>query len=216
MNKIKVFLLENKFQVSVFILIILHVVGIVGILFDKTRNLVLPLTPANLIIGILLLLWNHEKKLDNIAAYFFVSFSVGMGVEILGVQTGFPFGEYAYGANLGGKLAGVPFIIGLNWFYLTYVFAVIWKRVPQIWLRWNMIALSMVIFDLLLEAIAPALDFWQFDHDTVPIKNYISWYLVSLGLAWAGDRLRIVTANKLAPYLIIVQSIFFLIILFWF
>ena len=48
-------------------------------------------------------------------------FWTGILVEFLGVNYGLLFGEYSYGKNLGPKLFGVPFLIGMNWVILTTI-----------------------------------------------------------------------------------------------
>ena len=40
----------------------------------------------------------------------------------------------------------------------------------------------MILLDLLIEPIAPVLDFWVFDGGEAPLQNYIGWTAVALFL----------------------------------
>ena len=62
-------------------------------------------------------------KLNNMNQIFslLLIFLIGMFSEFIGVNYGVIFGEYIYGNNLGFKLFGVPFLIGLNWVILTVI-----------------------------------------------------------------------------------------------
>ncbi len=54
------------------------------------------------------------------AAVVLVTTVGGLGVEALGVATGFPFGRYAYGTALGPQLVGVPLVIPLAWTWMAW------------------------------------------------------------------------------------------------
>jgi putative membrane protein len=106
-------------------------------------------------------------------------FSVGMLVEWLGVHYRWFFGTYSYGENLGPKLDGIPFIIGIFWAVLTMITA---KMAQALTGRYHYVissallgAVLMVGLDVLLELLAPHFDYWTF----VPapgIENYLSWF----------------------------------------
>ncbi len=99
----------------IFVLIILHLVGVVGILIPQTRNLVLSLSSINLFLGFIVILLSERKNLTGILVFSLIAFLIGYGSELIGVHTGALFGNYWYGANLGLKLMEVPLIIGINW-----------------------------------------------------------------------------------------------------
>lgn len=57
-------------------------------------------------------------------AIFFVvtTLAIGFGVEVLGINTGMVFGgKYAYGDLLGEKVLGVPIVVPLVWFIISYI-----------------------------------------------------------------------------------------------
>lgn len=57
-----------------------------------------------------------------------IVYLIGMIVELIGVNTGLLFGTYQYGENLGIKVFGVPFLIGINWGVITFLTANIANR----------------------------------------------------------------------------------------
>jgi uncharacterized membrane protein len=56
---------------------------------------------------------------------------LGLAAEILGVHTGFPFGDYVYSDSLGPRLAGVPIIVPLAWTMLAYPFLLLGRRLAR-------------------------------------------------------------------------------------
>jgi putative membrane protein len=43
-------------------------------------------------------------------------------------------------------------------------------------------SLLMVALDLCIEPVAIALDFWTWQSDSVPIQNYLAWFITALAL----------------------------------
>ena len=110
---------RNRFFWSVFLLLLIHIAGAIGIAFYDTATFS-GMTPYNLIIMFVILLLN-ENKIDEILILVFVfSFLIGFITELIGVNTGFLFGDYVYGKILGIKFFNVPILIGLNWFTIVF------------------------------------------------------------------------------------------------
>src|SRR5210317_1641889 len=113
--------IDKKRQLAVFLVWLFTVSGIVGITIGYS-DFFLPLTPVNLLVSFVLLLWMIDFNLKTLLALL-VPFSFGMITEYLGVNYGYIFGSYSYGANLGPKVGGVPWMIGINWALLTFITA---------------------------------------------------------------------------------------------
>ena len=89
------------------VLAILYVVGIAG-LNSSYESWFLALTPSHLPISLFILLAVHPSwSLGQILVMLFVALA-GFLVEVLGVNTGFPFGTYSYGEVLGVKILNTP------------------------------------------------------------------------------------------------------------
>ena len=78
-------------------------------------------TPLNLTVMLIILLVNMYKIVKQEILSILLIFFIGMLAEGLGVNYGLIFGKYDYGNNLGFKLFGVPFLIGINWIMLTII-----------------------------------------------------------------------------------------------
>lgn len=143
-----------------------------------------------------------------------LGFLTGMITEILGVQWGWIFGNYQYGDALGYKVFGVPLLIGVNWALLTIITGAIAQQFYQNLFMRIVIGVGLMIFlDLLIEPIAPVLDFWVFDGGEAPFQNYIGWTAVALFLQSIFHYFRITVKGWFPHQLYLLQIIFFAVLL---
>lgn len=97
-----------------------------------------------------------------------------MTTEIIGVNTGILFGDYAYGTVMGPKLLGVPFLIGINWFVIVFCCGSLMQElnkvmlakyeapIPRTIVKWSVVidgAVMATFFDWLMEPVAIHLGF---------------------------------------------------------
>lgn len=198
----------NKAQISIGILIIFHLVGIGGVLFGNPSEFLM-LTPLNLLLTLVLLLINHPKQRRNWV--FVVIYLAGFLVEMLGVNTGFPFGTYAYGPVLGPKLFETPLMIGVNWLILLYGANAI---TDQFGLTHVVKAIAagglMVLLDFFIEPVAIHYNFWQWESPNPPLSNYLAWFAIAVILS-LFLRLSEVKLNlKIGRIVFIIEFVFFL------
>ena len=140
-------------------------------------------TPLNLALMLIILLVNMDKIIKQEILSILLIFFIGMLAEGLGVNYGLIFGKYDYGNNLGFKLFGVPFLIGINWIMLTIIsgsIASLLFKNKNIFLTITCGALLMLAMDFVMEPIAPKLDLWQFENLVVPLSNYFGWFIIGL------------------------------------
>ena len=143
-----------------------------------------------------------------------LGFLTGMITEILGVQRGWIFGDYQYGDALGIKVLGVPLLIGVNWALLTIITGAIARQFYQNLFMRIIIGVGLMIFlDLLIEPIAPVLDFWVFDEGEAPFQNYIGWTAVALFLQIIFHSFCITVKGWFPHQLYLLQIIFFTVLL---
>ena len=171
----------NREITSIAIIWLFHVSGILGIIYGNSEWFI-SATPLILSINFALLLINCNSH-----KWFFhmviLGFLTGMITEILGVQRGWIFGDYKYGNALGYKILGVPMLIGVNWALLTIITAAIAQQFYENLFMRIVIGVCLMIFlDLLIEPIAPVLDFWAFEGGNAPLQNYIGWTAVAIFL----------------------------------
>lgn len=198
-------------RISISGLVIFHVIGIAGYLFFGTQMFVLAW--LNLLVSFFLLVFPYGKAffLSNWPV-FVLTFLLGLLIEIIGVHTGFPFGTYNYGNSLGIKFLSVPIVIGLNWTMLSFAATSVWMKFSSKWLGAFAGAVTLTLLDLLMEPLAPQFDFWVFSEGLPPIRNFVSWFIFSfvLCLIW---RRTVINYNRIALFFIIVQYLFFGILL---
>ncbi len=204
--------IDTAEQRSIFVLIILYIVGIIGVLIPFHENFLL-LTPINLLVSLALVLWHHSRWNTGTMITLLLCWLIGFSIEHLGVSTGQIFGEYTYGPILGYQLWKTPLMIGVNWMLLIYCTSVSTNYfLPKSgWFLKSIIAASlMVSLDVLIEPVAIHYNFWQWATPEVPWKNYFAWWVISFCL----NSLFIISdekneQNKVAMTLLILQFAFF-------
>jgi bisanhydrobacterioruberin hydratase len=115
---------------------------------------------------------------------------LGLGIEYLGLVTGFPYGYFSYGSNLGYKIFDIlPYTVGFSWAPLVIGAYVLSARVFS--LRWKRILSSVLIllcFDGLLDPVAVDRMFWTYAHGGayygVPLSNFLGWILSGFLGVW--------------------------------
>lgn len=197
-----------KSSLLILLLIIFYTVGTIGLL-SENRSSFLELSFLNLAISFLILILGRITHSIRFYVFCVVGFFIGMGAEWLGVHTGYLFGDYVYGKNLGPLWSGVPLIIGINWIMLTIIAAAVVAKLKSHWLLKAFLAtLLMLSLDLLIEPVAIESDYWTWN-GAIPVSNFIGWFLVALLLQilYFGNRLN--EPNKVAVVLFFIQLVFF-------
>lgn len=221
-------LVLNRKNIATGIAILFHFCGVIGILMSGNKDWFIKNTSLNLILMALLLIWNQPEKSKSFFLFLIVAFITGMGVEMIGVNTGTLFGIYQYGNVMGAKLNGVPWLIGLNWFVLVFCCGVVMRHLHQ-WLHTKYEELDInlapwveklsllfdgaflaTFFDWIMEPVAMKLGFWDWKDNLVPNFNYGCWFVISMGLLWLFSKLKFNKQNPFAVHLLIIQALFFL------
>ncbi len=204
---------NDKTKLSIAFLIIIHSVGIAGML-SPYKSYFEGLTPVNLLVSFVVLMLNHKQLNQRWVVFFISIFLAGFGVEVLGVNTGFPFGEYTYGQNLGFKLFNTPLIMGLNWVMLIYCSAGVVQLHHNKFIQAAIAATFLLLYDLNLEPVAIEIGLWSWDLVSIPIENYISWFFIAYAMHYALLRFMSVPSNQIARPLFFIQMLFYTVINF--
>jgi len=204
-------MLKNKENIIVIIILILHLVGIGGLMSDNFHDLFIKLVPYNLLVTTGLLLFTHKHWNKQFIAFIGLCFGIGFAVEAVGVNTGLIFGDYYYGDVLGIKLFKTPLMIGVNWLLLVYAVGSITSKYGSNWILKSILgAALLVILDVLIEPIAIELNFWQWLSLGVPIKNYVGWFVTGFVLLAIFHLLKFDKQNKVGMAVYLIQLIFFI------
>lgn len=121
-----------------------------------------------------------------------LSLGISLGLESLGVATGFVYGAYHYTDRLGPMFLGlVPYLIPLAWLMMIYPSWVISRRVSQGWRSgWRLDvgtaalgALVMVAWDLVLDPLMSDVEHWVWEQPGeffgIPLHNFAGWWFTA-------------------------------------
>lgn len=188
--------------------VIFYAVGLVGLLYF--RELFRQLVPLSLVLTATILFIFHypwSRAYQLFAAGLVVA---GWLVEWIGVRTGVIFGFYRYGSDFGITLDGVPILIGVNWLMLTYCCGILVQTL-NIRPPWRALsgAALMVGMDLLLEPVAMALGWWQWQTGTPPLQNFVAWFYLSFLFLLAMFSIPHRPVNPLAVWILLAHASFF-------
>ncbi len=200
----------SRLTIAKIIVVALHVVGIIGLSLPEYRWLFLLLTPYQLLSTMILILVFHRGWNDAFPIFAAAAFWIGFGSELIGIHTGYLYGDYVYGASLGPNLWDVPLVIGVNWFVLVYLTgAVFHKSIPNDYYAAFLGAVSMTALDYVMEPVAVALDFWSWKFDIIPGENYLGWMGVSFLIHLIYRKIKFEKENQLAAFLLVALIVFF-------
>ncbi len=190
--------------------IIFYSVGILGFLMPFTKNIFIAITPFALLLNTYLLIIYHQNIQFKDMLVFLSIFLLGYIIEVIGVNTGLIFGSYSYGHTLGVKLFDTPLLIGVNWLFLTYTATSAADYFTKD--RWPTLIVAptlMVIYDIVLELVAPHIDMWYWENSVVPLQNYIAWFIIAFAFVAILKAFKTNTHNPLALVILICQFLFF-------
>jgi len=209
---------ENRFTIAV----VFPAVGAVSLLASAEGALPAPLrfNPYLLLFGVAVM---RLPLVAGIAPLFTRRVGAAVlalcgytyAVEFVGVRTGYPYGEFAYGVDLGPMLAGeVPAALPLFFLPLVvnaYLLSILLlgeaaDRTP---LRLGAVVAAVVAMDLALDPGAVAVGFWSYadgGYYGVPWLNYAGWVLsATVAVAafdFAFDRAALVDRLRGCPFML--------------
>jgi len=112
---------------------------------------------------------------------------VGLGMELLGTSTGWPFGPYAYSGFLGPKVFGlVPAVLPPSWYGVALVAHELARGLSRSTMRRVAIgAVFMVCWDVVLDpAMIAAIPVWDWHVDGplygMPWLNLFGWFVTGV------------------------------------
>lgn len=203
--------LQQRTNVWIAVIIILHVVGLAGIISETYRPLFTALSPINLLLSAALMLWLQPSYSASVKVWLMLVFLIGFFAEVIGVKTGLLFGEYQYGNVLGLKLLDVPLLIGFNWMMVSLgSYVLIQPARVNKYLKAILATLLCVLLDVFIEPVAIKLGYWHWFVGFPPLQNYIGWFFVALVIQlYPAVFNKHIPKNRVAAALFITQFVFF-------
>mgnify|MGYP006284143465 CR=1 FL=1 len=180
---------ENRFTIAV----VFPVVGAVLLLASAEGLLPDPLAfnPMLVLTGVLVmrspLVVGVSPVVDRTALLGVVGLAgYAYAIELVGIHTGVPYGEFYYGVDLGPMLGGVP--LALPVFFLPLVLnayllclLLLGERAERTLTRLLAVIALVLAMDVVLDPGAVALGFWRYPGGgafySVPLSNYAGWVL---------------------------------------
>ncbi len=208
----------ERSAILIFMIILFHAVGLAGLSISFMQPLFLALVPFHLLLMLVLICFSHHEFDLKFVLFIVTTAILGYGVEWLGIHQHFVFGTYTYGDTLGIKLGGVPVIIGINWFLLTYASGVFAQRLfaSSVLARIIFGAFIMTMSDVIIEPIAIRFDYWHWqttgDFLTAPLINYIGWFVVSIIMLAIFETFAFKRQSRVAIALLFAQALFFILL----
>lgn len=133
-------------------------------------------------------------------ALFAITALGGLIIEVVGVSTGVPFGEYRYLDSLGPRFLGVPLVIALAWTMMAYPAYVVAEIVGGSLLRRGMVGgWALASWDLFLDPQMVQAGHWAWRTEGrlvfggIPVSNYVAWLAVATAMMLA---LRLLTRGQ--------------------
>jgi putative membrane protein len=104
----------------------------------------------------------------------------------------------------------VPIIMGINWVILSLATRGIIQRFFKLPIMKILVSsVLMVSLDVLLEPLAPQLDYWSFDTMVAPLSNYMGWLIYSLLIQILLELVQFKGHFMISLHILIIQLLFF-------
>ncbi len=110
-------------------------------------------------------------------------------VEVIGIRTGWPFGQYSYDGSLGYQILDVPIVVPFAWVMISHPLLIASRRVAP---RWVFLygGFSLMAWDLFLEPqmVSAGRWTWVFSgphvpyQKEIPLSNAFGWLLSGIAL----------------------------------
>ena len=192
------------------VLLLFHVTGFLGLAFSRNPAFYLQFVPLNLLLTAALLVAFQPDRTATFWWFLLSTAAVGFFVEVAGVRTELLFGAYSYGDTLGPRWLQVPLIIGLNWWMLTYMGAVLTRYVAAPEFVRALLATALIVgLDVCLEPVAVRFGFWEWRYNIIPLQNFKGWFAIALILQVYANRTPFAKRNQLVPFVYLLQLLFF-------
>ncbi len=209
--------MERKIDIdnrrTLIVLYVMYSVGIIGHIIEPVRDFMLTLTPITLLFTGGLVLFAYARIDREIIQWFLFTYIMTFCLEVFGVKTGFIFGDYTYGDVLGFKIFETPIIIGYNWVLVILGSILISKQIKN--KAWFVIIVApalAVLFDIILEPVAMKLGYWNWEGGTIPLQNYLAWFIIAFLFTFYFVVLKIKITHRVAIHYFLIQLVFFMIL----
>ncbi len=201
-------------QYSVIFIAVAFLLGIVLHLIPDLRPLIIRLTELNLFLMSSLIfafgLLNNHRNLTEFTFWGLITILCVFLVAVVGINTGVLFGSFEYGSTLPTTVAHIPLVVPLNWaMLLLSAYGFFSNAVSQRHLRALLASVVVFLLNLLIQPVGVKLGYWVWDTDTIPVQNYISWFVVSIIFTQILALMKIHARSVIFKTYLIMQFLFY-------
>jgi putative membrane protein len=193
------------------IIAVFYLFGIFFHLLPATSAYMELLTPYVLLVVGAVVLYTALREGDRgLAVWAAGMYALTFFLEALGVATGAVFGSYHYGEVLGAHVFGVPPVIGFNWVLVLLGCVRASEKLTS-----SAVAAALftgataVMFDLVLEPVAISLGYWTWEGGSIPLQNYVAWFIIAAVGGWVYRRTGLSTRSVVPSWYVVIQLAFF-------
>ena len=201
----------SRKRLVLFILISFFGLGVLWHALPAVFPVMMMITPYVLFVfGMVIFLPAFLEDGRRLLLWACLTYLLTFAIEAAGVATGRIFGVYSYGEALGAKLLGVPLLIGFNWTIVVLGIASFFSRfIKNRFLVIVLVALGGVLFDWVMEPVAIALDYWNWQNAVIPLRNYLAWFAIGFAAATGYALLDIKLKTIYPSVYVLIQLLFF-------
>ena len=166
--------------------------------------------PAMLLTTIVLLCFHKKWSKEFVFSLMLTGFS-GFLISVIGLKTGYVFGFFQYGFTLGYRFWDTPLMMIPYWMTTVYVCRQVAEMVARDTFLVSVLAAGcMTLLDYFLEPFAIKFGLWSWNQGTVPLHNYIGWFISGLIIQYVYCKSIKLPPNKLSLVIYLIQLGFFI------
>ena len=127
--------------------------------------------------------WKYIRR------YVLITLPFAFLIELIGENTGWPFGTYFYDASLGPQLLGIPIVVPFAWAMMAHPLLIVARRMSKTW-TFLYGGFALMAWDLFLDPQMVGDDRWKWEvtgshvpfQPNIPLSNMFGWLLAGIAL----------------------------------
>jgi putative membrane protein len=121
--------------------------------------------------------------------YVLITLPFAFLIELIGENTGWPFGTYSYDASLGPQFLGIPIVVPFAWAMMAHPLLIVSRRMSKTW-TFLYGGFALMAWDLFLDPQMVGAGRWKWEVNSshvpfqpnIPLSNMFGWLLAGIAL----------------------------------
>lgn len=127
--------------------------------------------------------WKYFRR------YVSITLTFAFLIELIGLNTGWPFGTYTYDASLGPQLLGIPLVVPFAWAMMAHPLLIVARRMTKTF-TFLYGGFALMAWDLFLDPQMVGDGRWKWEvtgshvpfQPDIPLSNMFGWLLAGIAL----------------------------------